>query len=66
MDDTDPRGSRRVLVGSRSLRLPLVLPDPAAYGPRWRDLAFDRAPHRVIHFLPTRAAAEAWFEGSPP
>jgi hypothetical protein len=32
-----------------------------AHGPRWRELAFEHAAHRVVRFVPSRAAAaEAW------
>ena len=47
-------------VTNYGLRLALVLPDPAAYGPRWADLAFEHADHRVIRFFPRRKDAEAW------
>ena len=47
-------------VTAYGVRLALVVPDQAAYGPRWADLAFEHANHRVIRFLPTRADAEAW------
>jgi hypothetical protein len=47
-------------VTNYGLRLALVLPDPAAFGPRWSDLAFEHANHRVIRLLPSRADAEAW------
>jgi hypothetical protein len=42
------------------VRLALVLPDPGRYGPRWRELAFEHAAHRVVRFVSSRAAAEAW------
>jgi hypothetical protein len=42
------------------VRLALVLPDPGRYGPRWRELAFEHTAHRVVRFVPSRAAAEAW------
>jgi hypothetical protein len=45
------------------VRLALVLPDPGRYGPRWRELAFEHAAHRVVRFVPSRAAAEAWLGG---
>lgn len=45
------------------VRLALVLPDPGAYGPRWRELAYEHAAHRVVRLLPSLAAAEAWLAG---
>jgi hypothetical protein len=45
------------------VRLALVLPDPGRYGPRWRELAFEHTAHRVVRFVPSRAAAEAWLGG---
>lgn len=45
------------------VRLALVLPDPAVHDPRWRELAHEHAAHRVIRFVPSRAAAEAWLGG---
>lgn len=68
-DDVDPSffdlhsglaGELFQKVTNYGLRLALVLPDPAAHGPRWADLAFEHADHRVIRFLPTREDAEAW------
>lgn len=55
-------------VTNYGVRLALVLPDPGRYGPRWRELAFEHAAHRVVRFVPSRAAADAWLggPGTPP
>jgi hypothetical protein len=50
-------------VTNYGLRLALVLPDPAAHGPRWSELAHEHAHHRLIRFFPTTAAAETWIRG---
>lgn len=47
-------------VTNYGLRLGLVLPDPARYGPRWQELAVEHAHHHVIRFLPSQGDAEAW------
>ncbi len=74
-DDVDPSffdlhtglaGELFQKVTNYGLRLALVLPDPAAHGPRWRDLAFEHARHGTIRFVPTRTEAEAWVRGLTP
>lgn len=50
-------------VTNDGLRLALVLPDAAAYGPRWPELAFEHARHRTIRFFTSAVAAEAWLRG---
>ena len=42
------------------VRLALVLPDPAAHGPRWVDLAFEHRRHAAVRIVASRADAEAW------
>jgi hypothetical protein len=42
------------------LRLAIVLPDPAAYGERFGELAYEHASHNMIRFVRTKAEAEAW------
>lgn len=43
-----------------SVRLALVLPDPAEHGPRWVDLAFEHRHHAAVRILASRADADAW------
>ena len=42
------------------VRLALVLPDPAAHGPRWVDLAFEHRRHDAVRIVASRADADAW------
>jgi hypothetical protein len=42
------------------IRLAIVVPDPAAYGDRFRELAYEHRSHSIVRFLPSRAEAEAW------
>jgi hypothetical protein len=44
------------------MRVAIVLPDPGAYGPRWKELAHEHRSHTLIRFVPTRGEADAWFE----
>lgn len=44
------------------MRVAIVLPDPEAHGPRWRELAYEHRSHALIRFVPTRRDADAWFE----
>jgi hypothetical protein len=46
------------------VRLALVLPDPAAHGPRWVDLAFEHRRHDAVRIVRSRADAEVWL--APP
>ena len=68
-DDVDPSffdlhsglaGELFQKVTNYDLRLALVVPDPAAYGPRWADLAAEHTDHGTIRFLPSKEAAVAW------
>jgi hypothetical protein len=72
VDDVDPAffdlhtgwaGELFQKVTNYGLRLAFILPDPAAHGPRWRDLAFEHANHNVIRFFPDHTTAEAWLRG---
>jgi hypothetical protein len=38
----------------------LVMPDPAAYGQRFSELAYEHASHNLIRFVRTEAEARAW------
>jgi hypothetical protein len=42
------------------LRVAIVLPDPAAYGERFRELAHEHTSHSLIRFVSSKEAAEAW------
>lgn len=42
------------------VRLALVLPDPAAHGPRWPELAFEHRRHQAVRIVASRAEADAW------
>jgi len=42
------------------LRLAIVLPDPAAYGERFSELAYEHRSHSMIRFVRTKDEAEAW------
>jgi len=45
------------------LSLALVVPDPAAHGERFTELAFEHRAHRLIHFFGTLEEARKWLEG---
>lgn len=42
------------------VRVALVLPDPAAHGPRWPELAFEHRRHQAVRIVGSRADADAW------
>ncbi len=42
------------------VRLALVLPDPAAHGPRWPELAYEHRRHGAVRIVASRAEADAW------
>lgn len=42
------------------VRVALVLPDPAAYGERFNELAYEHASHGMIRFVRSLAEAKAW------
>lgn len=74
-DDVDPSffdlrsglaGELFQKVTNYGLRLALVLPDPAAHGQRWCNLAHEHAHHGAIRIVATRSEAEAWVRGAPP
>lgn len=44
------------------MRVAIVLPDPEAHGPRWKELAYEHRSHALIRFVPTRGDADDWFE----
>ncbi|GAA5532606.1 DUF4180 domain-containing protein [Deinococcus aluminii] len=46
------------------LRVALVLPDFAAHGERFAELAFEHATHRWIRFVRTEEEAWAWLRAS--
>jgi len=45
------------------LMLALVVPDPAAHGERFAELAFEHRAHRLIRFFSTLEEARKWLEG---
>lgn len=45
------------------VRTAVVVPDPAAHGPRFQELALEHREHRLIRFFPTREGALAWLSG---
>jgi len=42
------------------LRLAVIVPDPAAHGPRFAELAREHASHPMVRMLRSRAEADAW------
>lgn len=42
------------------LRAAIVLRDPAAYGERFRELAYEHRSHDIIRFVRSRDEADAW------
>jgi hypothetical protein len=44
------------------MRVAIVLPNPEAHGPRWKELAYEHRSHALIRFVPTRGDADAWFQ----
>ena len=42
------------------IRLALVVPDPAAHGERFAELAYEHAAHNLIRFFRTEEDAAAW------
>jgi len=42
------------------IRAAIVVPDPAAHGERFAELAHEHARHAAIRFVRTRDEAEAW------
>ena len=44
------------------LRLALVVPDPAAHGERFTELAREHASHTLIRFFTIKSDAVAWLE----
>lgn len=42
------------------LRVAIVLPDPEAYGERFRELAYEHMSHSLIRFVRSNAEAKAW------
>jgi len=44
------------------VRLAIVLPNPEAHGPRWKELAYEHRSHALIRFVPTRGDADEWFK----
>ena len=42
------------------VRLALVLPDLAAHGPRWPELAYEHRRHGAVRIVASRAEADAW------
>jgi hypothetical protein len=43
-----------------AVRLALVVPDPAAHGPRWPELAYEHRRHRAVRIVASREDADAW------
>ena len=44
------------------LRVALVVPDPAAYGERFAELAYEHATHGLIRFVRSQAEAAVWLD----
>lgn len=42
------------------LRVALMVPDPAAYGPRFSELAYEHKTHNLIRFVRSDEEAKAW------
>ena len=42
------------------LRVAIVLPDPEAYGERFRELAYEHTSHSLIRFVRSKDEAKAW------
>ena len=42
------------------MHLAIVVPDPAAYGPRFSELAYEHATHGLIRIVGSEAQAVAW------
>ena len=42
------------------VKVALVIPDPAAYGKRFAELAYEHAWHNLIRFFRAEAEAKAW------
>ena len=43
-----------------AVRLAFVLPDPAAHGPRWVELAYEHRRHHAVRIVASRTEADAW------
>ncbi|MER3442923.1 MAG: DUF4180 domain-containing protein [Meiothermus sp.] len=44
------------------LRVALILPDPAPYGQRFVELAYEHRTHPLIRFVASEAEARSWLE----
>lgn len=44
-----------------NLRAAIVVPNPEAYGERFKDLAYEHSTHTLIRFFRSRDDADAWF-----
>lgn len=44
------------------VRVAMVLPDPAAYGERFSELAYEHSTHNQIRFVRSMEDAKAWLE----
>jgi hypothetical protein len=42
--------------------LAIVVPNPAAYGNRFQELAYEHRSHGLVRFFPSQAEAEAWLQ----
>ena len=42
------------------LRVAIVVPDPAAYGERFSELAYEHSSHGMIRFVRSREEANIW------
>jgi uncharacterized protein DUF4180 len=42
------------------VRVAIVLPDPAAYGERFAELAYEHATHNMIRFFRSKDEAKIW------
>jgi hypothetical protein len=45
------------------MRVAIILPKPDAYGPRFRELAYEHRTHPLVRFVPSREEADAWLGG---
>ena len=44
------------------IRVAITVPDPARYGERFSELAYEHTTHPLIRFVRSRAEAESWLE----
>jgi hypothetical protein len=42
------------------MRVAIIVPRPDAYGPRFRELAYEHRSHPLVRFVSSREEADAW------